>query len=427
MDTRDYLELFFNDTSNPCYFAELETHNIAFINKVMEKKIRAYDDVVGKKCYAVLHNRDTPCNFCPMENLKPSEFLEQRIFNEVTRNYHRANSTVITVNEKEICACKYFVAFTQEKKVYNTIPYDDAIAKCLDILNRFQIEDAIVQLLALMGEFYKGEQCFIYELDPDKQVLASKCTWKKDENMDEIPEVEDLALVQQFLQWLDHMDGDITEITTSTSYLPNSIEERLLFIYNIKSLAVNPIKNRIGKVIGFVGISNRKIRDFDKRLMKTISRFVEERNSTQIALNELKSASELDGQTGFYNRKRYMEYLREMDDNMPQSLGVVFVHMTNLREVNEKLGFGEGNEQISKTADYIRTHFTEPFYRITGDEFLCFLPECSEGDLYQRIAKLEDEIHLGTGPVMQVGCAWSNENINVLELVAEADGNVKKS
>lgn len=426
METRDYLELFFNDTSNPCYFAELETHEIVFLNKVMEKKLRTYDDAVGKKCYKVLHNRDTPCNFCLMESLKDSEFIEQRIFNEVTRNYHRANTTLITVNNTQLCACKYFVAFAQEKKTYDEIPYDKAIKQCLDILNRFQIEDAIVQLMALLGEFYKSDQTFIYELDPEKQLLASKCTWQKDDKVADIPEVEDLALVQQFLQWLDHMDGEITEITTSTTYLENSIEERLLYIYNIKSLVVNPIKNRIGKVIGFVGIANRKVRELDQRLLKTISRFVEERNSKQIVLNEIKSVSELDGQTGFYNRKRYMQLLRELEDNMPQSLGVVFVHMTNLREVNEKLGFGEGNEQISKTADYLRTHFKEPFYRITGDEFLCFVMDCMEGDLFQRITKLEEEIRLGTAPVMQVGCAWDNEKFNILELVAEADTNVRK-
>lgn len=424
METRAYLELFFNDTSNPCYFAELETHNIAFINKIMEKKIRTYGDVIGKKCYEVLHNRDNPCNFCPMESLKDSEFIEQRIFNEVTKNYHRANSTVITVNDTKICACKYFVAFAKERA--QGIPYDKAIGKCLQILNNSPKETSIIQLLALLGDFYQCEKACVYELDAEKQVLSSKCTWLKKEDAEEFPDISDLAVVQQLLQWLDLMEGNITEISTSTTYLENAFEITLLKMFAVKNLVVQPIKNRIGKIIGFVGVSNRKKQDLDPRLLKTISKFVEERDSKQTMVNELKAVNSLDDQTGFYNRTRYMELLKEMDDNMPESLGVMFVHMTKLRAVNELQGFAEGNALISKTANFLKTHFSEPFYRITGDEFLCFVMNCSEGDFFQRITKLEEEMRLSEDSTMQVGCAWDNEKINVLQLVAEADSNVHK-
>lgn len=434
METKSYLELFFNDTCNPCYFAEIETHDLAFINKVMEKKIRTYDDVVGKKCYKVLHNRDTPCNFCPMENLKQSQFVEQRIFNEVTRNYHRANSTVITVNEKDLCACKYFVAFQQERE--KKIPYDQAIASCMEIINQHDISEAILLLLAILGDVYRCSKVFIYELESSTLSFNTKVHWMKKEGDRGFPTFADLDQVQKMLQWLDHMEGEVTEISSATTYAAGSMEEYMLEQLKVKSATFIPIKSRIGKISGFLGLANRKGRTFDQRLFKTIGRLVEDKNSTDIVANELKNASQMDEQTGFFNRKRYIEFLAELDDLVPNSLGVMFVHMTDLRAVNEKQGFAEGDELIFKTVQFLKSHFNEPFFRITGEEFICFVLNCQEGDFFQRVTKVEEDLRLGTGPKLQIGCAWDteadkdkdkNERINILELVSEADGNTTKN
>lgn len=422
METRSFLELFFNDTSNPCYFTEMDTYNLAFVNKMMEKKIRAYDDVVGQKCHKVLHNLDTPCNFCPMSSLKDSQFIEQRIFNEVTRSYHRANSTMITVNDTKLCACKYFVAFQQERR--EVIPYDKAIETCKTILESGTAETATKELFELLGKFYLCERSFTYEMNPEKQVVESGFTWAKSEQIPLMPEISDLAVVQELLQWLDQLNGEILEINASSSLDPNSMQARLLAMHGVKNMTVHPLRSRLGKVNGFLGLSNRKTIKFDPRLLQIVARFTEG-SSKQHLINELTHASELDEQTGFFNRKKYMELIRDVSETPPLSMGVLFVHLPNLRSINEKLGFAAGNQLIDQCTDILRERFSEDFYRITGDEFLCFFPDCTEGDLFQRVTSLDEDLAQRNPPIMEVGCAWGTQNYNVLQLVSEADENIR--
>lgn len=424
MDTKSYLELFFNDSSNPCYFAEIDTHNVAFMNKLMVKKLGTYDDVIGKKCYKVLHDRDTPCNFCPISTLKESDFLEQRIFNEVTKNYHRANSTLFTVNDTKLCACKYFVAFAPEKQTSSVITYEKAIEKCVKILDNQQLENAISEFMELLGEFYGAERTAIYEFDTELNAMLRTYYWDVDEEATSTLAVSDLVTVLQFLDWLNAIKEGTGEISQENTYPDDSLEQKLLEVYNVQNLIAYPIKNRIGKVMGFLSISNRSCKDYDPRLIKAVARFIEESHNKQVMVNELKAVNYLDAQTGFCNRERYMEYIRDLSENLPLSLGVVFVHLTDLRMVNERLGFAEGNARIKISADFLRTHFTEEFYRITGDEFICFIMDCSEGDLFTRINKLEEDLRKENAPIMQVGCAWDDGKINVQQLVSEADGNL---
>lgn len=423
MKTQAYLELLFNDSSNPCYFAALDTFDLIFINKAMVKKMQAYDEYEGKKCYELIHNRNSPCNFCPMESLKNSEFLEQRIFNEVTQNYHRANSTLMNINDTKICACKYFVAFADEKS--QKIPYDKAIGKCVEILNTQQAEQAISDFLGLLGQFYRCDRSFIYEFHAETQALSLKHGWSKNKN-DSDPEVShDQRLLLEFFDWLRQLpDSGIAVVDSKvTTYTEESFERKILDFSQVKNMIILPIKNRLGKVVGFLGLSNRREEEFDPRLVKAIVRFVEENNGTQIMVNELKAVNYLDEQTRFYNRKRYMEIVKEFEDTLPQSLGVLFINLTNLRLVNEKKGFAEGNLLIKQSADFLRSLFSEPFYRITGEEFVCFISDCTEADFFKQVKNLDKNLKVKGAPVLNVGCSWDNGKINVLGLVAEADTN----
>lgn len=425
METKSYLELLFNDSSNAVYFAEVDTHDIAFMNKLMVKKLGTYDDVVGKKCYQVLHGKDSPCSFCPMHLLKESEFLEQRIFNEVTKSYHRANSTVMTVNDTKLCACKYFVAFIPEKQpAIPVMTYEKSLEDCIAILNNTKIENAMTDFMSILGEFYGAERTALYEFDTELNAMLRTFYWDTDEKGESTLAVSELATVLQFLDWLNTLKDGVGEITTDSPYKPDTIEQKLLEVYKVKNLIAYPIKNTIGKVTGFLSVSDRKEKTFDPRLIRSVARFIEDSSNKQVMLNELKAVNYMDAQTGFYNRQCYMEFIRDLSENLPLSLAVVFIHLTDLRMVNERLGFAEGNLRIKIAADFLRGYFTESFYRITGDEFICFIMDCSEGDLFDRVNKLEEDLRQEGAPVMQVGCAWDDGKINIQNLVAEADSNV---
>lgn len=423
METKGYLELLFNDSSNACYFAEMDSHKIVFINKTMEKKLRNYDDYEGKKCYEVIHNREIPCNFCPMNQLQDSKFIEQRIFNEATRSYQRANSTLMDVNDTKICACKYFVAFPDDKN--RAIPYHKAIGKCVEILGGTYANNAVSQFLALLGQFHQSEKSFFYQLDGETGTFHCKHLWKRNRDDEDVVYDNSKAFVDDFLLWLTAITpAGWVELSESTKYSDHSFERKLLDMYGFKNLVLCPTKNKLGIIIGFLGISNRNAGDLDLRLLKTVTRYVEENDSKNVMENELKAVNDLDEQTGFFNRRKYMEMVRDLEENLPLSLGVLFVSLGDLRRVNEVKGFAAGNEMIQKSAHFLTTFFSEPFYRLTGDEFVCFITDSTEGDFFRRAKILDEQLRRPESPDLRMGCSWDNQEINVLRLVADADINV---
>lgn len=426
MDTKGYLELLFNDSANSYYFAEVDTYNLLFVNKVMEKKLRTYEDFTQKKCYEMIHNRTTPCNFCPMAKIKDSEFLEQRIFNEVTRSYHRANSTLMTINATKICACKYFVAFVDESAM--KISYNKAISKCIDILNNKKAGEAIKEFLPLLGQYHQCEQTFIYELDLENKAITSKFTWSREKDAEDIDYNEDKRFIEDFMVWLIATSTEeYIEVNGADDYAETDFETKLLSMNHAKNFVIYPLKNRMGKIMGYVGLTNRPTKtEFDSRLVQTVARYVQESYSKNVLVNEMKAVNYLDDQTGFFNRKRYMECVRDMEETPPHSLGVLFVSLGDLRRINEKEGFAAGNAMIENSADFLRKYFQEPFYRITGDEFICFVIDSSEGDFYERLKSLEEGLSKENAPDLQVGCAWDSLQINVQKLVSEADRDMNK-
>lgn len=80
-----------------------------------------------------------------------------------------------------------------------------------------------------------------------------------------------------------------------------------------------------------------------------------------------------DGLTGLANRTAYLEQLDEIQNETKSSiqLGIVYLDVNNLKDVNEKQGHEMGDELIKIAANIIEDSFGHygKCYRIGGDEF----------------------------------------------------------
>lgn len=62
-----------NDISELIYVSDFENYEILFLNEPGKNSFQIGEDYLGKKCYQVLQNRDSPCVFCTNHLLKPGE------------------------------------------------------------------------------------------------------------------------------------------------------------------------------------------------------------------------------------------------------------------------------------------------------------------------------------------------------------------
>lgn len=420
-----YLEMLSGDSKHPCYFADTETYEMLYMNEAMEELLKnhqLYDSYRGKSCYRVLHAMTEPCSFCPNTQAFPFEFTEHSVYNGCTQGYFRVHTTLMNLDGSVVNMSKYFPGNANQPKYPLTFEY--AMTQIAHILNTPRDHNPqifIHSFLELLCQFYGAEQSYV--IDVSTGTLQRYHNKHEKHDTLSISQLENANALDRFMAWLDyHSDVDVNEINPKVEhYSSDSLELEILHTYQAKNIAVSPLKNGKGDLLGFVGVSNRRCPVFDYRLLKAVSRFVQESFSTFTMEQELHKLNNLDLLTGFYNRNRYSDYLKELQRMPPEHLGVVFINLNGLRKTNEFFGYEVGDIQILKAVSQLKSHFHEDFYRISGDEFVCFVENCEKGHFISRVNNLQFELKKSNNTSYSVGSAWDSGHYEVLPLITTAE------
>lgn len=295
MEQSSFLELLSNDSANPCYFAELQSYKLLFVNRALEKGLKTAQHYQGELCYQMIFQQDSPCEDCPMDQVEQGAFQEKHIFHPGFQSHYRANSTLLECQGQKILFCKCFLA-------------------------------------------------------------QSKASQGQEEPFEE--ENEDLQS--------DYSSP--AEPPSPPSAFPQCQEED----------------------------SPAAFQDHPEE--------------------------DQDPLTGFFQRSRYQEKVLDLEQHPPKSLGVLFANLNGLRKTNEFFGFEVGDLQIKKTAQTLCKFFPQEFYRISGDEFLCFVPDAGEVEFASQVELLRDHLKETNNTSFAVGHTWASGGyIDVAKLVADAD------
>lgn len=123
--------------------------------------------------------------------------------------------------------------------------------------------------------------------------------------------------------------------------------------------------------------------------------------------------------TNLLNRTAYNTKLSEYMNNS-KKVGVMFYDVNNLKYVNDTLGHLAGDKLLIKFADILKTEFIEKeIYRISGDEFVTIVEDCSQDEFNKRLDKIKDKI-LYHNNIASFGFAY-NETDNISKLICEAE------
>ena len=190
------------------------------------------------------------------------------------------------------------------------------------------------------------------------------------------------------------VDSDDEELMTAilhsmSQYMQKYPEEikvglvfaELKYLYAVKKADKDAILDALEEKNDY---KDRIIKYSEKERVKTIEQFME--ISSQV------SDLELDALTGFRNRKAYYKDIAVIEQDGETSLrpvGVVFADVNGLKEVNDGLGHGAGDELISSVAKKIADIFPEARkYRFGGDEFVILDLDINETVFDEKIEKL---------------------------------------
>jgi len=156
-------------------------------------------------------------------------------------------------------------------------------------------------------------------------------------------------------------------------------------------------------------------------LLQTLCYFV------SLALQHAESQKKLsylsyhDNSTTFYNRNRYIKDTQKLF-NMDTSLGIIYLDVNGLKDVNDQFGHEVGDALLVECARRMKMVFKKAdFYRIGGDEFIIICQSIKKESFEKRVKELSESF--SKKPVCQVaiGTQWTNAVGNINEMIAEAD------
>lgn len=281
-------------------------------------------------------------------------------------------------------------------------------------------ESTIDEILQIICEFYQAERCYVLDLDMDNKKVNGIFEYGKRhddihiENMVRLC-LEHTDLINQFFEnQKSYYIEDVTHEIPSTSPIYASFMQQ-----KIHSIIVVPFMDN-KKIKGVFAVDNPKQNYYQKDFLESLCFFIKTAMEREKEKTKLKNLSYVDSLTYAQNRNHFNEYLEQNRNKELHSLGVIYLDLNGLKEINDKMGHIAGDTLIISASYALQEIFLDNSYRVGGDEFVVIEQDVSELLFFDQYAKLlkrmkELEISVATG------CVWKETCPNLSETLQEAD------
>lgn len=139
--------------------------------------------------------------------------------------------------------------------------------------------------------------------------------------------------------------------------------------------------------------------------------------------NKIEYAVYHDVFTGLWNRQKYVEFEKELIDNIkPKTLGVVFIDINELKYFNKTFGNREGDRRIKLIVELMKkTFFENMIFRISGDEFVIFDINCSSSYFFESVSSLKEALVVDGSALAACGYHWSDDISAIDDILSKAE------
>lgn len=281
-------------------------------------------------------------------------------------------------------------------------------------------ESTIDEILQIICEFYQAERCYVLDLDMDNKTVNGIFEYGKRhddihiENMVRLC-LEHTDLINQFFEnQKSYYIEDVTHEIPSTSPI-----YAIFMQQKIHSIIVVPFMDH-KQIKGVFAVDNPKQNYYQKDFLESLCFFIKTAMEREKEKTKLKNLSYVDSLTYAQNRNHFNEYIEQNRNKELHSLGVIYLDLNGLKEINDKMGHIAGDTLIISASYALQEIFLDNSYRVGGDEFVVIEQDVSELLFFDQYAKLlkrmkELEISVATG------CVWKETCPNLSETLQEAD------
>jgi signal transduction histidine kinase len=243
------------------YIADIETHELLFVNRKGRELLGCGDKYYGKKCYELLQGLDDVCPFCRNKCLslntgtfKWDHYNDKLGINFqfqdscITFNGHHARIEIgIDVSESE----------TRQSELRHALDEQKMLADCTRTLNgNGDNAEKMEHVLSDIGRYYGADRAYVYSLCRDYEGLKCKCEWRNGDIAAHVFTIQGIG-THYTDRWTTAFENGSTLIVADTEQIRDSYpdEYKVMSKQDIRSyIEVSLFES--GKVSGFLGIDN---------------------------------------------------------------------------------------------------------------------------------------------------------------------------
>ncbi len=420
-------ETLLDESDSVAYVADMHTFELQYMNAHTKKLFGfAPDDqtYIGQKCYKLLQGMDEPCSFCKKPVMSRNSFYRWEHFNPLLQEHYLVRDKIITVEGKDYhlqLANQATEIFMKQQEIERQLEVERTLLRCIRSLESSSgITQAMNSLLEIVTRFYDGDRCYLFENDYKKRVTNNTYEWVQEGITKEIDKLQGIPL-EVIDTWMHVFEekGTFYISDLDENVDRDSDEYRILEMQSIRSLIAVPLK-RDDKIVGFFGVDNPKKNQEDFTLLSSITYFIQ--NTLDRRKNEelLERLSYEDSLTGLYNRNCFNQAVLKLKENVPQSLGVVYLDLNGLKIMNDTYGHEGGDKMIQTAATNIKKAFGKNTFRIGGDEFVALKSGITQAELEKSMKVLRAGMDADNVKI-SVGISFRATDVNVEEQMHQAD------
>lgn len=402
-------------------FGTVKDMQFLFVNEKYASLVnKSSAELIGSTYYNTVANRDEDWIRLSYQ----AAFMRQSVIN---RTYNTQFNKwfefwAVPVYKKGFCAFIIHDVTAEKRKeesreiISNS---NSVIIECAKLLSANDFKKGIKEALKTLGNVLKADR--VYVVESNHGDVGEVYEWIDKKSGRGLPTKKDFETNDFFAMWNRQLMGgniivveDTREIINYNKDVYDDVLSGTISSYLVATL--NDKKDTIGYLIvdNFALNLDINIRE----VMESVAIFISEELKNYTLTKGMMYMSTHDVLTDFGNRHSLNSTIR-LIEGMDTSVGVCFIDINGLKQLNDTKGHDVGDELIVEVANTAASVFKKKYcYRIGGDEFVIIIPQIDSNYFYKQTEKLRAKNKKNT---MAIGAMWQDNAQNIIELINSAD------
>lgn len=402
-------------------FGTVTDMQFLFVNEKYASLVnKSSAELVGSTYYNTVTNRDEDWIRLSYQAAFMRQSVINRTFNTQFNKWFEF--WAVPVYKKGYCAFIIHDVTAEKRKEESreiATNSNNVILECAKALSANEFKKGIKEVLKILGTVLTADRVCIVESHHGD--VGEIYEWIDKRSGLGLPSKKDFEKNDFFTMWQRQLLGGniiIVEDTKEIKNINKPVYDDVLS-GTISSYIVATLNDK-KDVIGYIIVDNFALNtDINVReVMESVSIFIAEELRNFNLTKDMMHMSTHDVLTDFGNRHSLNSTIH-LIEGMNTSVGVCFIDINGLKQVNDTKGHDIGDELIVEVANSAASVFKKKYcYRIGGDEFVIIIPQIDSEYFYQLTEKLRTKNKKST---MAIGAMWQDNSDNIIELINSAD------